>query len=91
MFWRGCTGRSEQGLELSLLSVIDLKSNTAYALDAEQTLDEDGKTRVDLYGEQVVRLAKKILDLGITYLAVARSHATAWECIHHLPQPNYFQ
>lgn len=70
MFWRGCNSRSEQGLELSLLSIIDLQSNTAYALDAEQTLDEDDKTRVDLYAEQVARLAKKILDLGISYLAV---------------------
>ncbi len=70
MFWRGCNSRSEQGLELSLLSVIDLQSNTAYALDAEQTLDEDDKTRVDLYADQVIKLAKKILNLGITYLAV---------------------
>ncbi len=70
MFWRGCTSRSERGLELSLLSVIDLQSNTAYALDAEQTLDEDGKTRVDLYAEQVIRLAEKILNLGISYLSV---------------------
>ena len=70
MFWRGCNSRSEQGLEISLLSVIDLQSNTAYALHAEQTLDEDDKTRVDLYTEQVIRLANKILKLGITYLAV---------------------
>ena len=70
MFWRGCNSRSERGLELSLLCVVDLQSNTAYALDAEQTLDEKGKTRVDLYAAQVARIAKKILDLGITYLAV---------------------
>lgn len=69
-FWRGCSARSEQGLELSLLSVIDLQSNTAYALDAKQTIDEEDKTRVDLYGEQVVKLAKNILELGITYLVV---------------------
>ena len=69
-FWRGCTARSEQGLEVSLLSVIDLQSNTAYALDAKQTIDEEDKTRVDLYGEQVVKLAKNILELGITYLVV---------------------
>ena len=39
-------------------------------MPSRPTHDEDGKTRVDLYGEQVVRLAKNILDLGITYLAV---------------------
>ena len=26
MFWRGCTGQSERGLELSLLGVVDLQS-----------------------------------------------------------------
>lgn len=70
MFWRGCTGRAEKGLELSLLSVVDLKSNTAFALDAQQTLDQKGKTRVDLYAVQVIVLAKQIIDLGIKYLAV---------------------
>ena len=70
MFWRGCTGRAETGLELSLLSLVDLQSNTAYALDAQQTVDEEGKTRIDLYSEQVIRLARKLLDLGIIYLAV---------------------
>lgn len=70
MFWRGCTSRSEKGLELSLLCVIDMKSNTAYALDARQTLDEKGKTRVDLYAEQVVRQAATMLKKGILHLAV---------------------
>lgn len=70
IFWRGCTGRAEKGLELSLLSVVDLKSNTAYALDVQQTLDQEGKTRVDLYAEQVIVLAKQIIGLGIKYLAV---------------------
>ena len=70
MFWRGCTGRSEFGLELSLLCVVDLLSNTAFALKAFQTLDEKGKSRVDLYAEQVTGLAKQLLSMGITYLAV---------------------
>lgn len=70
MFWRGCTGRAEKGLELSLLSVVDLKSNTAYALDVQQTLDQEDKTRVDLYAEQVIALAKQIIGPGIKYLAV---------------------
>ena len=40
--------------------------NTAYALDAQQTLDEKGKTRVDLYAEQVLKQAKDLLKLGIS-------------------------
>lgn len=70
MFWRGCTSRSEFGLELSLLCVVDLLSNTAFALKAFQTLDKKGKSRVDLYAEQVTGLAKQLLSMGITYLAV---------------------
>ena len=70
MFWRGCTSQSERGLELSLLSIVDLQSNTAYALDARQTLDQDGKTRVDLYAEQVLKLAKDLLAMSVKYLAV---------------------
>ena len=74
MFWLGCTGQSERGLELSLLGVVDLQSNTAYALDAQQTLEEKGKTRVDLYAEQVLKQAKDLLKLGTTYLAVDAYH-----------------
>ena len=70
MFWRGCTGQSERGFELSLLGVVDLQSNTAYALDAQQTLDKKDKTRVDLYAEQVLKLAGDLLAMGINYLAV---------------------
>lgn len=70
MFWRGCTGKAERGLELSLLSVVDLQSNTAYPLDAQQTLDQKKKTRVDLYAGQVMGLVEKLIGLGIKYLAV---------------------
>jgi hypothetical protein len=30
-----------------VVCVVDVKANTAYALDARQTLDEKDKTRVD--------------------------------------------
>lgn len=53
MFYNGCAGKAEPGLEISLLSLVSLSSNTAYALDAQQTIDKDDKTRVDLYAEQV--------------------------------------
>ena len=55
---------------LSLMGVVDLQSNTAYALDAQQTLDKKDKTRVDLYAEQVLKLAGGLLVMGINYLAV---------------------
>ena len=44
-----CFGvQSERRFELSLLGVVDLQSNTAYALDAQQTLDEKDKTVLTL-------------------------------------------
>jgi hypothetical protein len=36
-FFNGCAGRAERGLELSLVSVVDVTANTAYALSARQT------------------------------------------------------
>ncbi|MCL6270840.1 hypothetical protein M3P05_12995 [Sansalvadorimonas sp. 2012CJ34-2] len=69
VFYNGCAGKAEQGLDISLLSLVSLSSNTAYALDAEQTVDEEGKTRADLYAEQVVKLAGQLLEEGVKYLA----------------------
>ena len=43
VFYNGCAGKAERGLEISLLSLINLTSNTAYALDARQTIDEKSK------------------------------------------------
>ena len=37
LFYNGCSQRMERGLELSLLAVVDLTQNTAYALHAQQT------------------------------------------------------
>lgn len=69
MFYNGCAGRAEQGLEISLLSLVNLSSNTAYALNAQQTVGIEGKTRTDLYAEQVGKLAEQLLKKGIKYLA----------------------
>ena len=55
-FYNGKTQRSEKGLEFSLLSVINLEQNTAYALSAQQTdpglaqsSPGEGKSRIDFY------------------------------------------
>ena len=55
-FYNGKTQRPEKGLEFSLLSVINLEQNTAYALSAQQTepgLSQNstgkGKSRIDFY------------------------------------------
>lgn len=37
-FFNGCSGRAEKGLEVSLVSLIDVEANTAYALSVRQTV-----------------------------------------------------
>ena len=70
-FYHGQLGQAMKGLELSLVCVIDLKANTAYGLDARQTVDNDNvdETRVDFYASQVTALASTLKDQGIDYLA----------------------
>jgi DDE superfamily endonuclease len=36
-FFNGCAGRAQKGLEVSLLSLIEVEANTAYALSVQQT------------------------------------------------------
>jgi hypothetical protein len=36
-FWNGCTHRSERGLELSAIAILDVARRTAYPLSAKQT------------------------------------------------------
>lgn len=67
-FYNGKTGRSEYGLEMSLVSIIDMTANTAYALDARQTLNDTDKTKTDCYVQQVKRLKAPLNDLDIKYL-----------------------
>jgi len=72
-FYHGQLGQAMKGLELSLICIVDLKSNTAYTLNAKQTLDSEleaeKETRVDLYARQVSTLAAKLKEQGVHYLA----------------------
>ena len=63
-FYHSQSSKAEQGLEISLISAIDLKAHTAYSLDARQTLDSDDGSRVDSYGAQIKQLGSKLKDLG---------------------------
>jgi hypothetical protein len=67
-FYHSQSDKAEKGLEMSLICLIDMQANTAYSLDAKQTLDNAEGTRVDTYGNQVVQLAPKLKELGIRYL-----------------------
>lgn len=63
-FWSGAASRAKKGLELSVLSLIDVLSGTAWTLDATQTPPNlsscEGKnqeyTRVNFYLEQILDL-----------------------------------
>lgn len=76
-FYHGGAQKTERGLEMSTICVVDLKSNTAYALDNQQTIDtaptgskqEKDETRVDHYAQQVIRVSDDLKSLGIEYLA----------------------
>ena len=68
-FYNGSAGEAQRGLEISTICVTDLASNTAYALDSRQTIDEGNKTRVDLYAEHLIDLVPKLHQLGVRYLS----------------------
>ena len=46
-FYSGCLGRAVKGLELSEIALIDRSSKQAFAFSTKQTVDEEGKTRLD--------------------------------------------
>ncbi len=69
-FWSGCLNRAVKGLELSMLSLIDVKTRKAWALDVAQTPaglskkeNDTCKTRIDFYIEQVKKCADKLLNV----------------------------
>lgn len=68
-YYNGSMGEAQRGLEISMISITDLKSNTAYALDARQTIDVEGRSRVELYADHVVKLAPELHRLNIQHLA----------------------
>lgn len=67
-FYNGKTSQAERGLEMSLVSVIDLQANTSYSLDARQTLDHPEYSRTESYASQVKELAPRLKTLSINYL-----------------------
>jgi IS4 transposase len=63
-FWNGCAARAERGLEVSLISIVDVEANQSFALSAEQTPPQLAKkkpektpTRIDFYLAHLQRTA----------------------------------
>jgi len=57
-FFNGCSGRAEKGLEVSLVSLIDVDANTAYALSVRQTVPTAKKDAKDAKGAKDAKDAK---------------------------------
>jgi len=79
-FWNGSASKAEKGLEIGLLSVVDVDDNRAYSISAQQTppiaatrTNKDTpvteNSRVDAYIEHISQ-NKKHLPSEIHYLAV---------------------
>ena len=79
-YWHGCASRVEKGLEISVVSVVNVETKTAYALSAQQTLAQTDIpkeiTRMDqyLYHLEAVR---PHLPHQVRYLAVDGAYAKA--------------
>lgn len=63
-FWNGTAARAERGLEVSLISIVDLNRNQSFALSAEQTpslpelrAEDKQSSRIDFYLEHIQRTA----------------------------------
>lgn len=63
-FWNGSAARVEKGLEVSLISIVDVAANQSFALSVEQTppqpatkKKEKTATRIDFYLEHLQRTA----------------------------------
>ena len=76
-FYNGSESRVQKGLEISLMALIDIQSNTAYALNAEKTLDDPSRSRLDQYTQQVVQQAFKLKPLNVDYLVADAYYSKA--------------
>ncbi len=72
-FWNGTVARAERGLEVSLISLIDVAANHSFAISAEQTPAQPDTqrhaktaTRIDFYLEHLRRTAP-YLPPSVTY------------------------
>ena len=81
-YWHGTASRVEKGLEASVISVVDMDVNSAYALDTRQTKATDtaasktgsGVTRIDQALEQLQK-THPLFPAQVRYLAADGNYA----------------
>ena len=85
-FYSGCTGSYQKGLEVGCVSVIDVKQNTAYHLEAIQspalTKKErklDGKSLIDHYAS--ILISRVVIILSISKILVVDAYFTKFKFI----------
>ena len=72
-FFSSLLGKSEKGLEVSVLGIVATESGRAFGVDATQTPpglpagEKDGYSRVDFYLEQIIDLYDQLAGLGVSY------------------------
>lgn len=78
-FYNGSQGRVEKGLEVSLVAVVDVQTETGYGLLADQTFAQDDfpeLTRLDYYLLHL-ETVRSSLPVSVRYLAVDGYYAKA--------------
>lgn len=64
-FWSGVAGRTQWGLELCGLAVLDLTRKTAFHLFGFQTIDlKDGETLVEFYARRLLERKEALLEIS---------------------------
>jgi hypothetical protein len=93
-FFNSCVGRAPKGLEVSLVSIVDLTRNTAYALSARQTPPEQSSSRpakktVDQKGAgQKIMEKETRIDAYLEHFQAVRSLLP--KAVRHLAVDGYF-
>lgn len=86
-FYNGCLGKAVLGLEISELALIERESRQAFAFSTKQTVDEAGKTRLELYAEHVQTCAPKLPELKYLLVDGAYSKKHFVDTVRTLEQP----
>lgn len=77
-YWNGCASRTEKGLEVSVVGLVEVETEAAYAISAQQTLSSAvfpvEVTRMDQYLDHLQRV-RPLLPASVCYLAVDGAYA----------------
>ena len=78
-FWNGSASRADQGLEVSLIGVVDVEAQQGYALSAQQTFAQSEVPDLSRLEQAIYHLetARPQLNERVKYLAVDGAYAKA--------------